>query len=367
MCQGYLSSVNCRRELARAVQAGTHIVVLMETEIDKGATDEVQLRAELALEMNKGAVSAEHRDAALYLISMVEDERNLHSAVPRVVRWYREKDLRELVFKVIVAQVFAAHDHHAEEIDEDSSQPSPTSSSWKRRLHLAADDPAGGIEEGSTTAESSMTRSSPSRTRRMSIAFARHRSLEAVPTLASDGLRAFRLCGQEDPHQSSRSTLPLRPRRSVSAESSTRGETPTRRVVYMSALWRKVALDTDGSSVFSHLKTQLAPLGVFVEDNPVHPRPEPPLLQDPLVNPGAHSTHVGPSSGQACLETAEEETEDASPPVPIVIFLCPELYQDEHSKLRRELSNLLQKHCAAPPSPAAPAAAAAPAAPAAPA
>ena len=41
---------------------------------------------------------------------------------------------------------------------------------------------------------------------------------------------------------------------------------------------------------------------------------------------------------------AEEETKDASPPVPIVIFLCPELYQDEHSELRRELRNVLQKH-----------------------
>ena len=41
---GYLSSVNCRRELLRAIESDKPLLVLLETDAAKGATDEVQPR-----------------------------------------------------------------------------------------------------------------------------------------------------------------------------------------------------------------------------------------------------------------------------------------------------------------------------------
>ena len=77
----YLSSRNCRRELTEAVRLAKPLVVLLETDVDKGATSPVRLRAELDVLEADGSLPKEQRAACLQLIAHVEAAQAMHVAV----------------------------------------------------------------------------------------------------------------------------------------------------------------------------------------------------------------------------------------------------------------------------------------------
>ena len=103
----YLSSMNCRRELVAAINAQKPLIVILESDPDKGATNVVQLRAEVdALEQN-GVLSTADRLAADHLIDiLVSADRS--AELPAIIEWHREKELRMAAFKLMVGNVLKA-------------------------------------------------------------------------------------------------------------------------------------------------------------------------------------------------------------------------------------------------------------------
>jgi hypothetical protein len=99
----YLSSANCRRELVAALKAKKPLILLCESDPDKGATNPAKLRAEVH-NLERSGVSAEDLRAAKRLVVMLE-EANVNLELPSVVQWHRERELKGAVFKLIAAHV----------------------------------------------------------------------------------------------------------------------------------------------------------------------------------------------------------------------------------------------------------------------
>ena len=74
----YLSSWNCRRELLAAFDACKPLLLLMETDTDKGATSAVQLRVE-AEAIERSGAPKDHVRAATLLASIVEQATGAYS------------------------------------------------------------------------------------------------------------------------------------------------------------------------------------------------------------------------------------------------------------------------------------------------
>ena len=110
LTQDYLSSFNCRRELVAACTAHqvhqTPILLLLETDPDKGATNVDLLRGELAGLVRKG-IPQSHRNAVESLIDMLAAKSKVSTTedVPTMVEWHREKVLMNVVMKVIIATI----------------------------------------------------------------------------------------------------------------------------------------------------------------------------------------------------------------------------------------------------------------------
>ena len=105
----YLGSKNCRRELVEAlVRQKKPTVLIVECDPEKGATSALQMRAELEVAERDGMLMSFERTAALKLIDMLEqatDGGGDDSAVPTVIEWHREVELRHVAYKALVANV----------------------------------------------------------------------------------------------------------------------------------------------------------------------------------------------------------------------------------------------------------------------
>ncbi len=102
--QEYLSSRNCRRELIAACRAKKPLLLLRETEPDKGATTVAKLKAELEDVERDGGLPVDFHEAAMQLIEMIA-AADQAAEVPVVVEWYREGLLKEVAMKAVVANV----------------------------------------------------------------------------------------------------------------------------------------------------------------------------------------------------------------------------------------------------------------------
>jgi len=291
---GYLSSVNCRRELLRAIERDKPLLVLLETDAAKGATDEVQLAAELRqLEMS-GDISNPHREAANTLLHMLSHQ-DKSAAVPCVLHWYRERALRSISLRAIIAQLL----NHREgcaiddlgELDDSSEdapelQPSSSGSASSSRLprdaqaRVSSGKPVVHAERGTADAQAR-----PDTGGQLAAAQGRGSS----PTLLGGGL----LSGGE--------------------RFGTRRKAPQqRRIVALSSLYREVPLrQSRGSgsdaSVYSVLEARFARVGVTV------------------VSAAPASLRWRPSPAT-------------------ILFLCPALLEPTlHAPLRQELLALLRQ------------------------
>ena len=107
LTHGYISSVNCRRELTAAYVANKRIVVILESEPQKGAVTLPSLQSELLICEQAQRLGKEERKAVSALLNMIENQELLTLPIPRVVHWYREMDLKRVVYKTIIASVLA--------------------------------------------------------------------------------------------------------------------------------------------------------------------------------------------------------------------------------------------------------------------
>ena len=72
--EGYLSSFNCRRELIAAQAEGKPMLFVLESDVDKGGTSVLHLRAELdALERSADTLPSGHYDACAALVDALEE------------------------------------------------------------------------------------------------------------------------------------------------------------------------------------------------------------------------------------------------------------------------------------------------------
>ena len=100
---GYLSSVNCRRELKQALRLGKRLLIIRETDPLHGQVDinDAAMLAEVA------ALPAADRAACEDLLRRIEaaDEAD-------VIEWYRESHLKHAVLKAIVGTVLDEQSCH---------------------------------------------------------------------------------------------------------------------------------------------------------------------------------------------------------------------------------------------------------------
>ena len=111
----YLSSYNCRRELAAAMRCkhlGKPLILLLESDETKGATSVTRLRAELAdvkLSGKFGGTTSQQEEAGRQQLQAAERFiRAIEVAPPgvTVVRYHREKHLRLAALKTIAATIY---------------------------------------------------------------------------------------------------------------------------------------------------------------------------------------------------------------------------------------------------------------------
>ena len=114
LTESYIASANCRRELTAAYVSNKPIVVLVETEESRGATSATALRAELEVCESCGRLGKEERKAVMHLIRMVSLAELRDAPVPSVIEWYREIELKRVVYKVIIANVLRVQAKAAE-------------------------------------------------------------------------------------------------------------------------------------------------------------------------------------------------------------------------------------------------------------
>ena len=135
----YLSSFNCRRELVAALRARKPLLLMLESDPDKGATNAVQLRAEVDL-LERAGTSHDHCRAAATLATLVAQHSGAPDVTPiearfstsglssgarlssrlsssdvggavalisplMVIEWHREKELKHAAIKSIVASL----------------------------------------------------------------------------------------------------------------------------------------------------------------------------------------------------------------------------------------------------------------------
>lgn len=97
LTEHYLSSRNCRRELAAAVALDKPVVLLVETDDSKGATTLARLRAEFEQVESTVVLSADDREACLALMEMfqeaqAEESHDDEGELPcKIIEWHREK------------------------------------------------------------------------------------------------------------------------------------------------------------------------------------------------------------------------------------------------------------------------------------
>ena len=108
----YLSSRNCRRELTAAIHSNKPILLLLESDYDKGATDSSRLHAEFENLDSSVVLSKQEREAALELLALLDApdaaDSLTHTPLPiRKIEWHREKQYKEVALKCIAASVLA--------------------------------------------------------------------------------------------------------------------------------------------------------------------------------------------------------------------------------------------------------------------
>ena len=104
----YLKSVNCRRELVEALRLHKPLVMVIECDPEKGATSVIGMKAELEALEREGPLSTAERDAAVKLIARLEvvlEGGGDDEAVPSVIEWHREQELRHVAYKAIIGNV----------------------------------------------------------------------------------------------------------------------------------------------------------------------------------------------------------------------------------------------------------------------
>ena len=95
----YISSINCRRELTAAYVSNKPLVVLLESDAGRGSTSAAGLRAELEEVENNGRLKKEERKAVLHLIGLLEQLNLRQQAIPTVIEWHREVELKQIAYK----------------------------------------------------------------------------------------------------------------------------------------------------------------------------------------------------------------------------------------------------------------------------
>ena len=115
LTDAYLSSRNCRRELVAAIASAKPLVVLLESDPDRGKTGPIALRSELDSLDADGLPQAQH-DAAVRLIELVE-RADVNAELPAAVEWHREPHLRNGALKWIAAHITHAQPAEAPRIE----------------------------------------------------------------------------------------------------------------------------------------------------------------------------------------------------------------------------------------------------------
>ena len=115
LTDAYLQSKNCRRELTHAMKTNKRIVVLLETDADKGKISSAGI-LQLTQSINStGLLPSEHYNAALHLHQLVKEHEEqvrcqTNLEFPLLVNWHRELLFRQVVFKLITAHILKVHE-----------------------------------------------------------------------------------------------------------------------------------------------------------------------------------------------------------------------------------------------------------------
>ena len=115
LTDAYLQSKNCRRELTHAMKTNKRIVVLLETDADKGKISSAGILQLTQSNNSTGLLPSEHYNAALHLHQLVKEHEEqvrcqTNLEFPLLVNWHRELLFRQVVFKLITAHILKVHE-----------------------------------------------------------------------------------------------------------------------------------------------------------------------------------------------------------------------------------------------------------------
>lgn len=243
--EGYISSWNCRRELCAMFKQTKPIVCVLESDPDKGGTSVAQLRGELdALQRSGAGLPSDHESACQQFIQTVEQcTADQARSIPRSVEWHRERVLKAVALRVIVANVLQ---HQMRTLDEAHVAPCDLSSS--ESSSVCAD-----------TAQQEASRATQD---------ANRASQELNKARRSRGTRLAKADASSKQRRKLVITHPLQLQVHEEKQALLRIEWPAQ-AVHLDAGYRAISGTQPDRSVFDEMRDRLSVLNIFVSDSPL--------------------------------------------------------------------------------------------------